>query len=84
MIAKALALRTKLSKASPVDVEALDRAIREIERQTGFLDDIKTRSGTIKSAAEFILTKTETIRSGLVKQIATLDEQVIALRNHIE
>lgn len=50
MVAKALALRSKtISKASPVDVDALDKAIREIERQASFLDDIKTSSGTIKS-----------------------------------
>ena len=37
MIAKALALRTKtISKASSVDIEAVDKAIREIERQAGF------------------------------------------------
>jgi hypothetical protein len=54
-IAKALALGTKtISKASPVDIDGLDKAIREIERQAGFLEEIKTKSGTIKSASENI------------------------------
>jgi hypothetical protein len=84
MIAKALALRTKtISKASPVDVDALDSAIREIERQAGLLEEIRTSSGTIKSSAEKILTRVEQMRSALAKQIATLDQQALALREFV-
>jgi hypothetical protein len=84
MIAKALALRAKtIWKASPVDVDALDKAIREIERQAGFLDEIKTKSGTIKSCAENILARTEQMRGALVNQIVTLDQQALALREFV-
>ena len=84
MIAKALALRTKtMSKASPVDIDALDSAIREIERQAGMLEEIKTSSGTIKSGAEKILARVEQMRAALAKQIATLDQQAVALREFV-
>jgi hypothetical protein len=84
MIAKALALRTKtIAKASPVDVDALDSAIREIERQAGFLEEIRTSSGTIKSSAEKILARIEQMRAALAKQVATLDQQALALREFV-
>ncbi|MGH7014149.1 MAG: hypothetical protein ACREEL_08365 [Stellaceae bacterium] len=81
-IAKALALRAKASKSTaiPVDLEAFEKAIREIERQAGFLDEIKTSSGTIKSGADRILIRVEQMRTALANQIATLDQQGMALR----
>ena len=84
MIAKALALRTKtISKASSVDIEAVDKAIREIERQAGFLEEIKTKSGTIKNGAEKILTLIEQMQGALKRQIATLDQHALTLREFV-
>ena len=84
MIAKALALRTKtISKASSVDIEAVDKAIREIERQAGFFEEIKTKSGTIKNGAEKILTLIEQMQGALKRQIATLDQHALTLREFV-
>jgi hypothetical protein len=85
MIAKALALRTKTtSKATPIDIDALDSAVREIERQAGWLEEIRTSSGTIKSSAEKILGRIEQMRAALSKQIASLDRQALALREFVD
>jgi hypothetical protein len=81
MVCKALALRKgAMNDELAVDFAALDRAIREIERQAGYLGDIETSSQTIKSGAEKILKRVETMRSALTKQIETLDQQSEALR----
>jgi hypothetical protein len=59
---------------------ALRKAIREIERQAGYLSEIETSSQTIKSGAEKILKRLDAMRSALEKQIAMLDQQSEALR----
>jgi methyl-accepting chemotaxis protein len=62
------------------DFAALDKAIREIERQAGHLGEIEASSQTIRSGAEKILKRVESMRTALQKQIETLDEQSRALR----
>jgi hypothetical protein len=81
MICKALAVRkTATDHELAADFELLEKAIREVERQAGYLDEIKTSSSTIKSGAEKILTRVETMRSALLKQIESLDTQAVLLR----
>ena len=58
----------------------LEKAIREIERQSGFLEEIKTSSSTIKNGADKILSRVETMRAVFVKQIKALDTQASLLR----
>ena len=81
MVCKALALRKgALDEEMAADFEALDKAIREIERQAGYLGEIETSSQTIKGGAEKILKRVETMRSALQRQIEALDQQSRALR----
>jgi hypothetical protein len=82
MIAKALALRTNtVSKGSPVDVDALDRAIREIERQAGLLEEIRvsSRDNQVQRGEDPCANRTD----ALTKQIATLEQQAFALREFV-
>ena len=58
----------------------LEKAIREVERQAGYLDEIKTISSTIKNGAEKILNRIEIMSSAMVKQIEALDTQAHLLR----
>ena len=58
----------------------LIKAIREIERQSSFLEEIKTSSSTIKNGADKILNRVETMRAALTKQIEALDTQAGLLR----
>ena len=58
----------------------LIKAIREIERQSSSLEEIKTSSSTIKNGADKILNRVETMRAALTKQIEALDTQAGLLR----
>jgi hypothetical protein len=81
MVCKALASRKDaMSEELAADIADLDRAIREIERQAGYLDEIETSSQTIKSGAEKILRRVETMRSAIERQVKALDQQSHALR----
>jgi hypothetical protein len=50
------------------------------ERQAAYLEEIKTSSSTIKSGAERILSRVETMSGALIKQIEALDTQARLLR----
>jgi hypothetical protein len=81
MICKALALRqTATDPGLAADLDLLDKPIREVERQAGYLDEVTASSLTIKNGAEKILARVETMRSTLVKQIEALDTQAGLLR----
>lgn len=81
MVCKALALRKgAMEEELATDIAALDRAIREIERQAGYLAEIETSSQTIKGGVERILKRVESMRSALQRQVEALDEQSAALR----
>jgi hypothetical protein len=81
MVCKALAVRKSAADAElAADLDALDKCIREVERQAGYLDEIKTSSSTIRSGAEKILDRVEKMRSALGKQVETLDAQAGVFR----
>jgi hypothetical protein len=85
MISKALAVRNATANDEiAADVDLLERAIREIERQSGFLEEIKTSSSTIKNGADKILNRVETMRSAFTKQIEALDTQASLLRKLVQ
>ena len=85
MICKALAVRNAAANdEAAADFDLLDKAIREIERQSGFLDEIKTTSSTIKNGAEKILHRVEAMRAAFVKQIEALDTQANLLRTFVQ
>ena len=85
MICKALAVRnTSANDEIAGDIDLLDKAIREIERQSGFLEEIKTSSSTIKNGADKILNRVETMRAAFDKQIGALDTQASLLRKLVQ
>jgi hypothetical protein len=56
MICKALAVRNSTANDEiAADIDSLEKAIREIERQSSFLEEIKTSSSTIKNGADRFL-----------------------------
>jgi len=82
MVAKAIAMGARSPNPEiEADLAALDRAILEIQRQVGHLNDIETYSGTIKNGAGKILEKVETMRKGLERQVEILKEQVGQLKS---
>ena len=85
MICKALAVRNATANDEiAVDIDLLEKAIREIERQSSFLEEIKTSSSTIKNGADKILNRVETMRASLIKQIEALDTQASVLRKLVQ
>lgn len=82
MVAKAIAMSARHPKQEiEADFDALDRAILEVQRQAGYLDEITTSSGTIKSGAEKILNRVAMMRKALDRQVEILNEQVTQLRS---
>jgi hypothetical protein len=85
MVSKALAVRNATANDEiAADIDLLEKAIREIERQSGFLEEIKTSSSTIKNGADRILNRVETMRAAFVKQIEALDTQAGLLRKLVQ
>jgi hypothetical protein len=85
MICKALAVRNAAANDEiAADIDLLEKAIREIERQSSFLEEIKISSSTIKNGADKILNRVETMRAAFLKQIETLDTQASLLRKLVQ
>jgi len=85
MMCKALAVRlAAASDEIAADFDLLEKAIREVERQSGFLEEIKTSSSTIKNGADKILNRVETMRTAFVKQVEALDTQASLLRKFVQ
>ena len=82
MVAKAIAMGARSPNLEiEADFEALDKAILEVQRQAGYLDDITTSSDTIKSGAEKILNRVAMMRKALDRQVDILKEQVEQLKS---
>ena len=84
-LARALVSRQALEHdAQEADLQALDRSIREIEKQLKSLDEINTWAGTIKSNGEKIVKRVDLTRKALVTQIEQLDVGLADLRSVVE
>ena len=81
-VAKALSTRARLYSATQsADFEAIEGAVREIERQSNSLDEITTSAETIKKGSDRILDRARIVREGLTKQVILLDEKLADLRD---
>jgi hypothetical protein len=75
--ARALCFRTeRQSAAQQVDFQAIDKAILEIEKRAGNLDDVRKSAETIQSASTKILERVRIDREALEKQVEVLRERV--------
>ena len=80
-IAKALCVRGVAGNGVlGIDIEALDRAIREIERQAGGLEEITKSAEAIDGHVGKILDRARIMRNGLDRQVSVLDEKVGGLK----
>ena len=81
-VAKALSTRARqYSATQSADFEAIESAVREIERQSNSLEEITTSAETIKKGSDRILDRARIVREGLAKQIIVLDEKLSDLRD---
>jgi hypothetical protein len=75
--ARALCFRHECkSAAQQVDFEAIDKAILEIEKRAGNLDDVRKSAETIQSSSGKILERVRIDREALEKQVEILRERV--------
>lgn len=79
-IAKALSTRARASDALPVDVDEMEAAIHQIEKQVGHLKEIRVKATTIRSGAESIIELADRIESEIRKRLDLLDECVGQLK----
>ena len=80
-VAKALSVRDAGdNRPAGVDLEGLEKAIREIERQAGGLDEITKSAQAIDSHVNKILDRARIVRNGLEREVGVLNEQVDGLR----
>ncbi len=80
--ARALCFRAERHTATAqADFEAIDRAILEIEKRAGNLDDVRKSAETIQSASGKILERVRIDREGLDKQVGILREKLAELKS---
>ncbi len=80
-IAKALCVRGAAGNGGlGLDIEALDKAVREIERQAGGLEEITKSAEVIDGHVGRILDRARIMRNGLDRQVSLLDEKVSGLK----
>jgi hypothetical protein len=81
---RALCVRTsRQSAAQQVDFEAIDKAIHEIERRAGNLDEVRKSAETIQSSSVKILDRVRIDRCELEKQVGVLRERVADLKTSL-
>jgi len=80
-VAKALAARQVAeSEEQETDLTEIDRAVLEIERKTGSLDDVMKCASSIRSNADEIINAVRIGRDSLVRQVELLKRITTALR----
>ena len=80
-VARAISVQDSDKTLGPdVDAEGLEKAIREVERQAGGLDEITRSAQAIDGHVNKILDRARIVRNGLDRQVGILDEQVSGLR----
>jgi hypothetical protein len=80
-VAKALAVRIReAGKHEEKALEQLDLATRQVEKQIGYLEQIKKWAETIQSNGKQIAERVEKMKCDLEKEVGQLDEQIHALR----
>ncbi|MEM8784393.1 MAG: hypothetical protein AAGF19_00895 [Pseudomonadota bacterium] len=79
--AKALSVRrARDDEGASIDFGALDKSVREVERQVQKLDAIKKSSETIRSSADKILDEVRKMRDQLQKEVSALDDGLASLK----
>ena len=79
-LCRALCTRRSQERDQEVDLDALDRAIREIEKQARGLEEIKRSAQTVESGSERILNRVRIMSRDLAQSVETLDRCSAAAR----
>ena len=80
-VAKAISVQSKShSDEIGEDFEAIDKAIAEIQRNAGSLDEISDAANSIDRQVDKILNRVRIARNGIERQVGILNEKVEGLR----
>jgi hypothetical protein len=81
---RAMCIRDERQSASQqVDFETIDKAIHEIEKRAGNLDEVRKSAETIQTASGKILERVRIDREALEKQVCVLRERVADLKTTV-
>ncbi|CAG0980459.1 hypothetical protein MYXO_01823 [Myxococcaceae bacterium] len=83
-VARAIAFRAGASQHESVDLEKLDRAIREVEKQARGLEEIKRAAETISSGSQRILDRVRLVGDGLGRAVGELDACAMAVKRALD
>jgi hypothetical protein len=84
LASRAMCFRAQRQAADQdVDFEAIDKAIHEIEKRAGNLDEVRKSAETIQTASTRILERVRIDREALEKQVGVLRERVADLKSTI-
>ncbi len=72
-LAKALCVQGNIEEHDDVDLEVMDRAIRDVEKQIGGLAEIQTSAQSIERGSQTILAKVRTMTANLGRAVKDLD-----------
>jgi len=80
-LARALVIReTHESAESEQALDAIELAVRAIEKQLKYLDEFKTQAETIRGHGDKIVNRAAKVKEELADQVSELDKQVAALK----
>ena len=84
-VAKALSVKAGIHRdAEEADLQSIEAAIRDIEKQANSFEDINKWTETIKSNSDKILDKARIMKNNLERQLAILDEKTTDLQNYLK
>jgi len=81
-IARALCVR-QAAEQEQVDFQTIDKAILDIEKRAGYLDQIRTSAQTIKSSSEKIIERVDIDQQALEKQVTQLQASIGDLKTSL-
>ena len=85
LVARAVSVRARTNgDAREADLEAVDAAILEIEKQTKGLDEISTLTGTIKNNADKVLKRCSIMRAAVDREVDELRDKLEAVKDNDE
>jgi hypothetical protein len=80
-LARALAVRERRTdKESQAAIVEIERAARGVERQVGFLDEVRRWAETVKGHGEKIAERSTRMADELRREVERLDAQVASMR----
>lgn len=76
-LCRALCTRAATARSvAGIDLAALDRAVRAVEKQAQGLEEIRQAATTVRSSGKRILERVRIVQEALTREVTQLDEQV--------